>query len=553
MDRSPRLVDWVRPVLSDIDAAADTLPQPVQAQDLATPSPGYSVSQAIDLSASTFFPLAPLSPPAPSKLARGQRLPAFNLVGINPPIPDGVLSPGVDFFSSKGFGGYASPDDPFRDLTPAMSRVSVLDVVKDEPQVPSILGQLPGHLPVLTPPHEAGPLQWGDSSHVKTVPSGAPQTTDPNLASPPMSATSPAGDAAVASGQPEAAFSSEEEPWVVIVKSLLLESADPAPDTSVKVLSHALPCPSIAGHIFPKIIEAIHRYTPTVPTTWMNVFHAVPGRYRLEEVPTSPPSTPGPAVGGDSYFSTKIFDSAVRVSDYQGDLRLIQPSPQPVVPPLSVHVSIVERYIPPTNINEFSGLFSFAGHSILMDRLSEIAIGGSLLFIYPTKTGAKTFMNQYLGPILDPMLRSMAIVNELSTGLGQTLGNMGSVDYLLDFTVLNSKIGRFCTDLTKDSSKLGTLHSQKVAFNVLYASKQEVPVTREVWSDWWIKQEKPKVRDTVSKFFRIAHKLPADSQTLPTSLIQEILEGVVKKPYEEGGPEKGIEVGVFVIRKVMKE
>jgi hypothetical protein len=31
--------------------------------------------------------------------------------------------------------------------------------------------------------------------------------------------------------------------------------------------------------------------------------------------------------------------------------------------------------------------------------------GGSLLFVYPTKKGASTFKSQYLGPILDPLLR----------------------------------------------------------------------------------------------------------------------------------------------------
>jgi len=97
---------------------------------------------------------------------------------------------------------------------------------------------------------------------------------------------------------------------------------------------------------------------------------------------------------------------------------------------------------------------------------------------------------------------------------------------------------------------LQKFHSKKAAFSVVHASRQEVILPRNVWArDWWVKQEKPRVRDAVAKYFRIAHKLPADSETMPTNLIQEILNGVTTKAYENGEPARGIEVGVFVIRK----
>lgn len=68
------------------------------------------------------------------------------------------------------------------------------------------------------------------------------------------------------------------------------------PTPLLKVLSHALPSPSQTGHAYTSIIEAIHDSTPSSPTAWINLFHAIPGRFNLEELPTSPPNTPGPPI-----------------------------------------------------------------------------------------------------------------------------------------------------------------------------------------------------------------------------------------------------------------
>ena len=166
----------------------------------------------------------------------------------------------------------------------------------------------------------------------------------------------------------------------------------------------------MSGHAFPVIIDAIHESTPaspTTPTTWINVFHAVQGRFNLADLPTSPPNTPGPPIGGDDYFTQKVFDSAVAISDYQNEASSLPKSPRSVVPPSSINVSIVERYIPPSSSNEFVNMFDPNGPSILIDRLVELSPNnGSLAFIYPTRTGALTFMKNYLHPILDPILNT---------------------------------------------------------------------------------------------------------------------------------------------------
>jgi len=272
------------------------------------------------------------------------------------------------------------------------------------------------------------------------------------------------------------------------------------------------------------------------------VFHALPGRYTLLDLPKSPPSTPGPAVGGDSYFTSKVFDSAVAIPDYQLDSQLLPPSPRPVVPPGSINVSIVERYIPPTNTNEYSEMFTFRGRSLLYDRLLELsADDGILLFIYPTKTGAKTFMQQYLGPILDPLLRTMTVVNDLHSELGKNLGQMTSVNYLDEYGRLEAQVRKFCNAMTERQANTD--------YNIIYSAKEEVPLMRSAWADdWWIKQEKPRIRDLISAYFSKTRKLPSSEYT-SASMIEEVIKGVSQRDYYDGEPTKGVELGIFIVKK----
>lgn len=191
------------------------------------------------------------------------------------------------------------------------------------------------------------------------------------------------------------------------------------------------------------------------------------------------------------------------------------------------------------------------GHSLLHDRLVELSpTNGILVFIYPTKTGARTFMHDYLGPIIDPLLRSLTVVNELPSELCSSLGRMSSVAYLDEYDSLKFQFERFCKTLGEGSSA-----DKKAVYTVIHASKEEAPLERSVWAnDWWIKQEKPRIRETVSKYFRQMKKLP-ESEMTGTHLIQEVLDGVANRKQEDGdegsstsGP-KGVEVGIFIVKK----
>ncbi|KAF2204328.1 hypothetical protein GQ43DRAFT_364861 [Delitschia confertaspora ATCC 74209] len=521
-------------------AVSQPLPLPAVNQNIPTSTPLQETQPELNSNfAANAVPTRNLSPPSPSvtKLSRHNlRLPSFDLLGIGSPHPDRIgLQRSADSFLNLGSGPLSNPDDPLHVLSPNQSP-SLLGMLHDldQPAMPSPHESKPHDQPFIistvTPPAEPGTFHWGPFLNIRTAGMSSPPNTDPGISPDVVAVTTPPSLGAPAIPLP-VIQSSNEGPW------------------TEKVLSHALPCPSRAGHVFPTIIDAIHRQTPCYSTAWINVFHAVPGRFTLAELPTSPPTTPGPAVGGDEYFTSKVFDSAVQVSDYQGDSKLIPPSPRPVVAPGSVDVSVVERYIPPTNLHEFAEMFAIKGRSLLVDRMVELSVNhGTLLFIYPTKTGARTFMREYLGPILDPFLRTLAVVHNLPSDLCSSLGRMVSVERLVEFDILKQALERFCDQISY--CELGKFQNEHCKYSLVYSAKEELKLDRDVWAtDWWIKQEKPRVRDVVTKYTRPRRDIPAESDATPTNLIQEILESVAKKEYEDGGPTKGVEVGIFIIRK----
>lgn len=336
-------------------------------------------------------------------------------------------------------------------------------------------------------------------------------------------------------------------------------SGAPIHNTALKIISHALPSPSPAGHVFPTIISRINDsapVSPATPLTWINVFHAIPGRFNLADLPTSPPNTPGPAVGGEDYFTQKVFDSAVSISDYQDDLSSLPRSPRPIVPPSTIDVSIVERYIPPSTSNEFADMFNPNGPSILVDRLVELSPNhGTLVFIYPTREGAQTFMKHYLGPIIDPILRTMVVVHGLSSDLSRTLGRMAATDQLPDYDTLHRRVLSLCTRLSQRTTAAQRFSGRRPHLTLSYAAKEYVKPSRETWSaDWWAKQEKPRIRDAVKRYSQEAQTRRSNEYVeraaSSTELLQEVLKGVCEKPYPGGQePEDGIEVSVFVIKR----
>ncbi|KAF1917669.1 hypothetical protein BDU57DRAFT_546889 [Ampelomyces quisqualis] len=552
------------PVINEIPSLLDVSfpePQALPLPAAETPLQIHEDRPQFDLNFADALPLTDVSLPTPTavKTAYSLRLPSFEVLGIAAPHPDRSSSQQSHLFSppALGAGPLSKPEDPLHALSPALDHHLQADTATNaltsnpraaRPQVERII-------PTFTPPSEPGTFHWGPLVSVNPARSGSPPSSDPG-ASPNLSmtahATAPGQAPIIVPMTSQVSDTARMMAWVDEAKDIIISCSGCSELSSVKILSHALPCPSVTGHLFGQLIAAIHDRTAT-NTCWINVFHALPGRYTLSDLPKSPPSTPGPAVGGDEYFTSKVFDSAVAIPDYQLDSKLLPPSPRPVVPPGSINISVVERYIPPTNTNEYAEMFALRGRSLLYDRLSELSNdNGVLFFIYPTKTGAKTFMHRYLGPVVEPLLRSITVVHDLHSELGRSIGQMASVNYLDEFEKLEEHVRSFCAKVAAHTNSPATESGQSCTFEVIHASKEEIAPSRMAWADdWWIKQEKPRIRDTITKYFRKANKLPTGELTGP-HLLQELLEGVSTREYDNGPPTEGLEVGVFIVQKVRR-
>lgn len=327
-------------------------------------------------------------------------------------------------------------------------------------------------------------------------------------------------------------------------------------NNSLRILSHALPSPSTPGHVFPRIIDELRATLSARQLTWISLLHAVAGRFNLADLPVSPPSTPGIALAGldttEDYFTTTTFESAIHADYTVGDVAR-STRYQPLAAPCTINLCIIERYIPPTGSTEFAQMFSFTRPSLLVDRMVEIQPGnGCICFLYPTRQGARDFCSKYLSPILDPLLRSMVVVNNFTADLSGAIGRMAGIEQMHDFEMLKRKIETLCTDMSSKNNPqvLKRLHHHPGSFSLVHAQKQHVKLERDVWTTWWVKQEKQRVRNAVSMHFRLANRSLADSDTTPTTIIQQILDGVMSRPYPEGqAPHDDIEIGVFVIKR----
>jgi len=298
------------------------------------------------------------------------------------------------------------------------------------------------------------------------------------------------------------------------------------------------------------------------PYRSINITHAIPVKFSIGQIPNSPVTTPSVHNAGHAasdYFSlqSNVFSNAVVAMGHQDALKTSVPSsPHPVVPPASMSVSLLERFIPPSSAEEYLHLFSTDGPSVLVDRLIELSPnGGSLIFIYPTAAGAATFANDYLGPLLHPLLRTMCSIHSLSMDFGAGVGSVGAVDQMLSYESMTRKISLLLRKLGRGTS---TVHRITPKYTLLAHSKQSVNLDRKTgrktWSDWWTHQESPRIRTVVERYLQRGQMMPmrvAGKTVTAATLVQEVLDGVREgRKYAEYDIERrGVEVGVYVIKR----
>ena len=291
------------------------------------------------------------------------------------------------------------------------------------------------------------------------------------------------------------------------------------------------------------------------PSTYIEVTHAVPLKFNMGQVPNSPAVTPTTGQPSIDYFSIQTFSKAVVAAEYQDALESSLPSsPHPVVAPSTINVALLERYYPPSSSNEYQDLFSPDAPSALVDRLVELSPNnGTLLFIYPTSTGAATFAHSYLSPLLDPLLRTMAGIYGLASDLGYNIARMSAIDAMLPFDGMTRKLNQLLRKLGRGTSTGCNLAAGRPGstrkFEVVYSSPQKVVLDRKSWTDWWIHQENGRVQGIVKRYFQRGYRLPSKETATAGALCREILDGVRTRDEGISAAAEGVEVGVFVIRR----
>ncbi|KAJ5647985.1 hypothetical protein N7490_004357 [Penicillium lividum] len=410
--------------------------------------------------------------------------------------------------------------------------------------------------------HGPAPAMMDDGPGMNTSPTNGPSDT---LSSPSDGLSHGSSSSGSPGPHDEMDYQQDVGSWLdhgINVTVSSLATSNPRAD-AVKIVSQTLPYPRTTNQSIPRsrddsifcsIVQAVHNHLQPGQSPYINVTHAVPEQFSLSNLPHSPPSTPRSPTAAEDYFNATVFSSAAVVGayhDFRGPLqRHLSHAPMPVVPPHSVHISVLERYLPPPSAQEYRDVFCPTRPSFLVDRLSELSPnGGSLLFVYPTKKGASTFKSQYLGPILDPLLRQLVVVNGLSADVGRYLGKMSTVSQMDDFATMKANINSLCDSLSSPSSQ----------FQIADAGRSSAHLDRNLWVEWFIHQEKARMKEVLSMYWQNSRRPPVKTMNSGMSdgkdvtsamLLSEIFEGIRKRPYgEDNEPRDGVELGVFVIRR----
>ena len=281
---------------------------------------------------------------------------------------------------------------------------------------------------------------------------------------------------------------------------------------------------------------------------YIEVTYQMPPRFNMNQIPSSPAATPTTDQGSADYFSTHVYTRGIVAQNYESVMAQAgSSSPRLAVAPGSINVAMLERYIPPPSLDEYTNLFSTDMPSALVDRLFELSpSNGTFIFVYPTAQGAKTFFSTYLRPLLDPLLRTIASTHDLSADLPASVGALALLHgELLSFDRTISKL----TALLRKLSRPASITSQPSArstptFTLVHSDRSIVDIGKETLVYWWLEQEKGRIRKAVDRYF---HARRAESTMGMTAKIED---GLRKRDYNDYDAERsGIEVGLYVIKR----
>ncbi|KAI5292245.1 hypothetical protein KEM55_007963, partial [Ascosphaera atra] len=171
----------------------------------------------------------------------------------------------------------------------------------------------------------------------------------------------------------------------------------------------------------------------------------MPSKSSLSSLPTSL------LASSNDHTNLKVFSAAAPANGYDAPETQNPLTRSPLVPPQTIHTAVIERYLPPSSRLEYDNIFSAGAKSILIDRLNELTPdGGSMVLIYPTKKGVRTFKRDYLGPTLDPVIRRLIVTKGLPCDVASHLGNIFSPTYMDEYEDMKKKVQGICAANTND-------------------------------------------------------------------------------------------------------
>lgn len=322
------------------------------------------------------------------------------------------------------------------------------------------------------------------------------------------------------------------------------------------MVSQTLPSQAKDGRSRPTFEEILQSLqTELDPSPYVTITHAVPEARIMEEVPKTPPSTPGSRHEINDYFGSNqtIFTHAAVVPIYHSHLRMEaslgveERHPHHIAAPYSIRVSILERYIPPTMSSEIEDFFNISPRSYLADRLSELSSDdGCLLLVYPTRNGGQTFAQKYVAPIVDPFLRRFVMLNGLTSHAASSMGHMAAVDDMINFDQMQDRLESLCRALTARPAVRGQLST----YQITHSEAANVVLDRSTWLNWYVEQEQSRLRQNLVEYHQAGGRMPKSEglrEVTVGMLIRDFIDGI-KKSKEEAG-EASIEMGVFVITR----
>ncbi|KAL2431403.1 hypothetical protein ABEF95_007843 [Exophiala dermatitidis] len=420
-----------------------------------------------------------------------------------------------------------------------------------------------GVVPPLTPPEESASFNWEAPSFfdseegVRTVMDVAGRSARNNHAPNSSNATSRPSEIQMPARSDLNPDETGRSNWLGracqhLVSALGDESSQP----QLQMVVQALPSQaksSTTRPVFEKVVEEVQGRSTYPP--YITITHAVSQVISMDEVPASPPATPNTNYSSsDDYFQDQtVFTHAAAVPAYHSQTQLSTASGSRstniIAAPSSIHMSILERYLPPTTAQEVNDFFTLSKRSYLADRLLELsANNGSLLLVYPTKLGGSTFANKYIGPVIEPFLRQFILLNSLYMELAIQLGRMAGVAGMKSFEEMRQLLEAMCRELGQRAPSRG-LPSR---YDVVHAETAEVVLDRALWKEWFVEQEQPRLRQNLVDYHKSGGRMPArrgQIEITPGMLAREVVDGI--RHSREPAGEAGIEIGVFVIRRTL--